>query len=80
MPAPSGCLPASSKFGDMFAESAVAILNHLLAQGGWAPQRLAAFNGMSVRINLFPFSFVCAIREDGMLRNAPPGTREYFSG
>ncbi len=60
----------------MFAEPAVALLNHLLAQGGWAPQRLAPFNGMSVRINLFPFSFVCAIQEDGMLRNAPPGTAE----
>jgi ubiquinone biosynthesis protein UbiJ len=60
----------------MFAEPAVAVLNHLLAQSGWAPQRLAPFNGMAVRINLFPFSFVCAIQEDGMLRSAPPGAAE----
>ncbi len=63
----------------MLGEAAVAMLNHLLAQSGWAPQRLAAFASMAVRINLFPFSFVCAIREDGTLRAAPPDTAENAS-
>jgi ubiquinone biosynthesis protein UbiJ len=60
----------------MLGDAAVAMLNHLLAQSGWALQRLAAFGGMAVRIDLFPFSFVCAIQEDGTLRAAPPGTAE----
>lgn len=55
----------------MIGEPAIAVLNHLLAQSGWALPRLARFHGMSVRFKLFPFSLVCVIQPDGTLRAAP---------
>lgn len=54
----------------MLSQPAVATLNHLLAQSGWALQRLTRFNGKTVRFNLPPFSFACTIQDDGMLRAA----------
>lgn len=63
----------------MMGEAAVAILNHLLAQSGWALPRLAPYDGMALRFNLFPFSFVCAIQPDGSLRLAAPGAAESAS-
>lgn len=54
----------------MLAQPAIAALNHLLAQGGWAPQRLAKFNGRTVRFQVAPFSFSCTIQQDGLLREA----------
>lgn len=54
----------------MLARSAVAVLNHLLVQSGWAPPRLAQFNGRTVRFDVAPFSFACTVREDGLLREA----------
>lgn len=45
-------------------------LNHLLAQNSWALPRLAHFAGKTVRIEITPFSFACAILEDGTLRGA----------
>lgn len=63
----------------MMGEAAVAILNHLLAQSGWALQRLAPYSGMSLRFNLFPFSFACTIQADGSLLAAAPGTAESAS-
>ena len=54
----------------MFAQPAVAMLNHLLAQGGWASQRLARFSGKTARFNIVPFSLACTIQDDGLLREA----------
>mgnify|MGYP006368336127 CR=1 FL=1 len=42
-------------------------LNHLLAQSGWAPQRLARFVGKTARFNIAPFSFAWTIQPDGLL-------------
>lgn len=54
----------------MLAQPAVATLNHLLAQSGWALQRLTRFAGRTARFNIAPFSFACTIQDDGMLREA----------
>jgi ubiquinone biosynthesis accessory factor UbiJ len=54
----------------MLHQPAVATLNHLLAQSGWAPQRLVRFSGRTARFNIAPFSFACTIQNDGMLREA----------
>lgn len=54
----------------MFAQPAVATLNHLLAQSGWALQRLARFRGMTARFHIAPFSFACTIQDDGAFRAA----------
>jgi ubiquinone biosynthesis protein UbiJ len=54
----------------MLAQPAIATLNHLLAQSGWAPQRLVRFAGRTVRFNIAPLSFVCTVQDDGMLREA----------
>lgn len=48
----------------------VSMLNHLLAQSGWAPQRLARFAGRTAHFNIAPFSFAFTIRDDGLLREA----------
>lgn len=42
-------------------------LNHLLAQSGWAPQRLVRFAGKTARFNIAPFSFAYTIQPDGLL-------------
>ncbi|HKB58840.1 MAG TPA: hypothetical protein VKC56_02230 [Gallionellaceae bacterium] len=60
----------------MLGEPVIAALNHLLAQSGWALPRLAAFSGRSVRFNLPPFSLLCTIAEDGLLRSAAPDAVE----
>lgn len=60
----------------MMGKTAAAILNHLLAQSGWALQRLAPYSSMAVRFNLFPFSFACVIQPDGSLRAAAPDAVE----
>ena len=54
----------------MLVQPAVATLNHLLAQSGWALQRLAKFNGKTARFNIAPFSFACTVQDDGLLREA----------
>lgn len=46
------------------------MLNHLLAQSGWALPRLAKFSGKTARFNLPPFSLTCTIQPDGTLRTA----------
>lgn len=58
----------------MFTRSAVTALNHLLAQSGWALQRLAKFSGRTARFEVAPFSFACTIQPDGALREAAQGT------
>jgi ubiquinone biosynthesis protein UbiJ len=52
----------------MLSQPAIAILNHLLAQSGWALQRLARFVGRTVHFRVAPFSFSCTVQEDGSLR------------
>lgn len=42
-------------------------LNHLLAQSGWATQRLERFAGKTARFNIAPFSFAWIIQPDGLL-------------
>ena len=54
----------------MFAQPTVATLNHLLAQSGWALQRLARFSGKTACFKIAPFSFACTIHDDGMLHEA----------
>jgi ubiquinone biosynthesis protein UbiJ len=54
----------------MLSKPAVAALNHLFVQSGWALQRLARFNGKTARFNIAPFSFACTIQDDGTLRVA----------
>ncbi len=54
----------------MLNQPAIAALNHLLTQSGWALQRLANFSGKTARFNIAPFSFACTIQDDGTLRVA----------
>ena len=54
----------------MLSQPAATALNHLLAQSGWALQRLARFAGKTARFNIAPFSFACTIQNDGTLRAA----------
>lgn len=54
----------------MFSRSSIAVLNHLLAQNGWALPRLAKFAGRTARFDIAPFSFACTVMEDGRLRTA----------
>src|SRR5512139_702360 len=49
-------------------------LNHLLAQSGWAPQRLQRFAGKTARFNIAPFSFAWTIQPDGLLLAAAHDT------
>ncbi len=48
------------------------MLNHLLAQSGWALPRLAKFYGMTARFNLPLLSLICTIQTDGSLQSAAP--------
>jgi ubiquinone biosynthesis protein UbiJ len=54
----------------VLSQPAIATLNHLLAQSGWALQRLALFNGRTAQFNCAPFSLICTIQQDGSLREA----------
>jgi ubiquinone biosynthesis accessory factor UbiJ len=54
----------------MLNQPAIAILNHLLGQSGWALQRLTRFAGRTARFDIAPFSFACTIQPDGSLRDA----------
>lgn len=54
----------------MLNQPAIAILNHLLGQSGWALQRLSRFGGRTARFHIAPFSFVCTIQPDGSLHDA----------
>ncbi|MGO8755894.1 MAG: SCP2 domain-containing protein [Gallionellaceae bacterium] len=56
----------------MLVQPAVATLNHLLAQSGWALPRLARFTGRTARFNIAPFTFACTIQDDGMLHETLP--------
>jgi ubiquinone biosynthesis protein UbiJ len=54
----------------MLQQPAVATLNHLLAQSGWALPRLAMFSGRTLRFELPLFSLTCTIQHDGLLQPA----------
>ncbi len=54
----------------MFQLPAVAVLNHLLAQSGWALPRLAKFSGKTARFSLPLFTLNCTIQDDGLLQAA----------
>src|SRR5512145_698476 len=54
----------------MFAQPAIAALNHLLVQNSWALPRLSRFAGKTVRFEIVPFSFSCSVCGDGRLRTA----------
>ncbi|MBI3903937.1 MAG: hypothetical protein HY306_13510 [Nitrosomonadales bacterium] len=54
----------------MLSQPTIATLNHLLAQSGWALQRLAKFSGRTARFRIVPFSLACTIQTDGSLREA----------
>lgn len=55
----------------MLDQAAVAALNHLLTQSGWALPRLVRFGGKTARFRVAPLSFSCAILSDGSLQAAP---------
>ena len=54
----------------MLSQPAVAILNHLLVQSGWAMQRLVKFSGKTARFDIAPFSFTFTIQPNGSLSAA----------
>jgi ubiquinone biosynthesis protein UbiJ len=54
----------------MFAQSAIAALNHLLVQNSWALPRLTRFAGKTVRFDVAPFSFSCSVSADGRVCTA----------
>lgn len=56
----------------MLIQPAVAALNHLLIQSGWALQRLAQFSGKTARFDIAPFSFAFTVLPDGSLSAATP--------
>lgn len=56
----------------MLAQPAIATLNHLFAQSGWALPRLAKFQGRTVRFRSVLFVLTCTIEESGLLREAAP--------
>ncbi len=52
----------------MLFQPTAAALNHLLAQSGWALQRLVAHAGKTARFTIAPFIFAYTIQNDGTLR------------
>lgn len=56
----------------MLSQPAVAALNHVLTQSGWALPRLAKFSGKTAHFDIAPFSFVFTIQHDGTLLAASP--------
>jgi ubiquinone biosynthesis protein UbiJ len=49
----------------MLSDVAVGFLNHLLFSEGWAPERLRAFSGQSVRIEIGAFGWPLRVTSDG---------------
>lgn len=56
----------------MLHQPAIAMLNHLLAQSGWALPRLARFSGKTICFKLPLFALNCTIQADGALLAAAP--------
>ena len=60
----------------MLARGAVAALNHMLAQGPWARERLAGFAGQTVLLRCPPFpDLPFTIAETGLVEQAADGAR-----
>ena len=57
----------------MFAQPAIATLNHLLAGSGWAQPRLAKFAGKTAQFRIAPFSIACSVGADGLLSATEEG-------
>lgn len=57
----------------MFAQPAIATLNHLLAGSGWAQPRLAKFAGKTAQFRIAPFSIACSVGADGLLSATAEG-------
>jgi ubiquinone biosynthesis protein UbiJ len=57
----------------MLRPPALAALNHLLTQSGWAGPRLARFSGKTAKFDIVPFSLACTIAADGALVSAAEG-------
>ena len=51
----------------MISRLALASINHVLMQNGWALERLSRFSGKTVRFDIAPFSISCTILPDGRL-------------
>jgi ubiquinone biosynthesis accessory factor UbiJ len=54
----------------MFTAPAVATVNHLIAQSGWAQARLQRFAGKTAQFDVPPFVFSCTVKPDGLLQEA----------
>ncbi len=54
----------------MWNSPAVATLNHLLAQSGWATPRLAKFAGRTACFRIAPFTLACTVQDDGLVHEA----------
>ena len=57
----------------MLSHLALGPVNHVLRGESWALERLAAFAGRTIRIDVLPFSALFIVRESGELAAAPPG-------
>lgn len=51
----------------MLEGAALAALNHLLGQAGWARQRLAPFAGRQARMDMAPWRLAFTVSADGLL-------------
>ena len=56
----------------MLNRTGAAVINHLLAQSGWALPRLVRYHGRTVRFHIAPFTFSFTIQPDGTLAEAAP--------
>ncbi len=54
----------------MISRLALASINHVLMQNGWALERLSRFSGKTVRLDVAPFSISSTILPDGRLGQA----------
>ncbi len=54
----------------MIARLALASLNHVLMQNGWALERLSGFSGKTVRFDIPPFSMAFVVLPDGRVSQA----------
>lgn len=54
---------------------ALAFVNHVLAQSGWAQERLKPFAGRSARLDMAPFDVGFLVATDGLLDAPDPGAQ-----
>lgn len=65
-----GSSSTTENYLNMLRHPTALALNHILKQNEWALQRLARHAGKTVRFNIAPFSFTCAIQNNGLLAAA----------